>query len=199
MFGTGQTTKERIISAAYGAFYRDGFARVGVDRIAEDAGVTKKTLYYHFESKDALLAEVLEQQHRLALERISRWASPGADSAAALVQGLFAELGDWAGRGTWQGSGFTRAAAELAGMPGHPGRHAAKVHKAAIEEWLNGRLSQLGVADPEPLGRELVILLEGCQTLALVHGDAAYVEAAAHAALCLVAAHESRDQSLEGR
>jgi AcrR family transcriptional regulator len=38
-------TKRRIIDAAYGLFYRSGFARTGVDDIAEAAGVTKRTLY----------------------------------------------------------------------------------------------------------------------------------------------------------
>jgi AcrR family transcriptional regulator len=67
-------TRRRIIDAAYGLFYRAGFARAGVDDIAEAAGVTKRTLYYHFDSKDALVAAVLAIQNELALARISQWA-----------------------------------------------------------------------------------------------------------------------------
>ena len=37
-----------------------GVSRVGVDEIAAFAGVTKRTLYYHFKSKDELLASVLD-------------------------------------------------------------------------------------------------------------------------------------------
>ena len=36
---------------------------MSVDAMAEAAGVTKRTLYYHFESKDALVAAVLDHQH----------------------------------------------------------------------------------------------------------------------------------------
>jgi AcrR family transcriptional regulator len=56
-------TKRRILDAAYELFYRKGFNRVGVDEIAAASRVTKRSLYYHFKSKDELLASVLELQH----------------------------------------------------------------------------------------------------------------------------------------
>ena len=78
-------TRERILQAAYELFYAKGFARVGVDAVAEKAGLTKRTLYYHFTSKDDLLAAVLEHRGELALERIRRW--------AAGLKGVFASAG----------------------------------------------------------------------------------------------------------
>jgi AcrR family transcriptional regulator len=56
---TGEATRRAILDAAYELFYRNGYARVGVDEVAARAKVTKRTLYYHFRSKDDLLAEVL--------------------------------------------------------------------------------------------------------------------------------------------
>ena len=56
----------RILQAAYRLFRQRGFTRVNVDEIAAAADVTKRTLYSHFESKDALLAEVLRAQHEQA-------------------------------------------------------------------------------------------------------------------------------------
>ena len=44
------------------------FTRVNVDEIADAAGITKRTLYSHFDSKDSLLESVLEEQHDLAFE-----------------------------------------------------------------------------------------------------------------------------------
>jgi len=43
-----------------------------MDAIAEAAGITKRTLYYHYESKNALLAAVLDVQHEIMLSRIQR-------------------------------------------------------------------------------------------------------------------------------
>ena len=79
---SSEQTRQRILDAAYRLFRRQGFGRVSMDEIAAATRVTKRTLYYHFESKDQLLAHVLEAQHRLALaafktfgDRLS-WPSP---------------------------------------------------------------------------------------------------------------------------
>ena len=53
-------TRQRILDAAYAQFRRKGFTRVSMDDIAAAAALTKRTLYYHFRSKDTLLAEVLQ-------------------------------------------------------------------------------------------------------------------------------------------
>ena len=116
----GKDTKRRIIDAAYELFYKDGFARAGVDAIAERAGVTKRTLYQHFDSKDALVAAVLDIQHELALTRIRAWAERASGDPVAVVDSLFAGFADWSKQRGWRGSGFTRAAMEYAASPGHP-------------------------------------------------------------------------------
>ena len=63
MSETARTTREQIILAADQLFYAGSMASVSMDRIAERAGVTKKTLYYHFRSKDDLLAAYVEAPH----------------------------------------------------------------------------------------------------------------------------------------
>jgi AcrR family transcriptional regulator len=60
MESTTETTRERIVSAAAKLFYGEGIRAVSVDAVAEKAGVTKRTLYYHFDSKDDLIAAYLE-------------------------------------------------------------------------------------------------------------------------------------------
>jgi hypothetical protein len=69
---SSEATRRRILDAAYQLFYQRGFARVGVDEVAELAGITKRTLDYHFESKDDLLAAVLQLQHELSFELIRK-------------------------------------------------------------------------------------------------------------------------------
>lgn len=124
----GAKPRSRIIDAAYGVFYKDGLFRAGVDAIAEVAHVTKRTLYYHFDSKDSLLGAVLADQHDLALARIRRWAEKARGEPGEIVAILFAELVAWARQPGWTGTGFTRVAMELADMPGHPARLAARRH-----------------------------------------------------------------------
>ena len=179
-------TRSRIIDAAYRVFYKNGFFRAGVDAIAEAAHVTKRTLYYHFDSKDSLLAAVLANQNDLALARIRRWAQKARGGPAEMVAILFAELEAWAKQPGWTGTGFTRVAMELADMPGHPARLAASRHKAAVEQWLTAQFTAKQVHKPAVLARQVVLLIEGCQSLALIHGDVRYIKAAGETARCLI-------------
>jgi AcrR family transcriptional regulator len=182
-----EATRRRIIDAAYELFYRKGFARVGVDAVAAQAGVTKRTLYAHFDSKDRLLAAMLEVHHGLALERIRRWSDRLSGGADALLAALFAELASWAAKPRWSAAGFTRLVMELADLPGHPARAIARRHKAAIESWLADELARRRVAQAELRARQIMLLLEGCQVLMLISGDRRYADAAAQAAMRLVA------------
>jgi AcrR family transcriptional regulator len=187
-------TRRRILAAAYDRLYREGFARVSVDAIAEAAGVTKKTLYYHFDSKDSLVGAVLEYQHEHALRLVRSWADPEEEDVGAFVTGLFAQLGRWASKPRWLGSGYSRIAMELADMPGHPARVAARRHKQIVEAWLADRLAGMGVEDSTEAAKRTMLLVEGTMTLILIHGDVSYAKSAAEAALLAVgqAAKRSR-------
>jgi len=183
---SSEPTRARILDAAYRLFRRKGFSRVGMDEIAAAAKVTKRTLYYHFDSKDALLGAVLDNQHRLALaafETLSRHLSGGPEQ---IVTALFADLTAWSSQPRWAGSGFTRLAVELADLPGHPARTAARRHKAILEAQFAELLASAGVASSRERAREVWLLAEGAMSLILIHGDQAYADAAAQAATRLV-------------
>ena len=179
-------TRQRIVDAAYLLFYKTGFLRTGIDAVAEAAGITKRTLYQHFESKDALIEAVLADQHDLMLARIQEWAEPGSDDPAAMLANLFAAFEQWATQRRWRGSGFTRAAIEFADSPGHPARRAARRHKAAVEAWLAEAFAGHGIAAAGQLARELMLLIEGCHVLVLIHSDTGYIRVAAEAAARLL-------------
>lgn len=180
------STRARITDAAYGLFYREGFSRVGVDEIAAHAGVTKRTLYYHFDSKDALLAAVMATQNELALARVQRAIENRGTDAAETVRGLFGALAKWAATPKWHGSGFTRIAMELAGLPGHPARAIARRHKAAFEAMLSKQFAACGLLDARDAARRVMLLMEGCLSLILIHGDTKYAAVAQEAALQLI-------------
>lgn len=52
--------KERIIAAAKEKFLQEGFAKVTVDDLAADLSMSKKTFYKYFDSKDELLAQIVD-------------------------------------------------------------------------------------------------------------------------------------------
>jgi AcrR family transcriptional regulator len=53
--------REAILEAAKAAFFEDGYQLASMDRIAERAGTTKRTVYDHYKSKPALFAAVVER------------------------------------------------------------------------------------------------------------------------------------------
>lgn len=182
-----ERTRARIVDAAYESFWRSGFVRAGVDAIAERAGVTKRTLYGYFRSKDDLLAAVLARYGELAAERLERIGAGMPPDRDGLVASFFGQLAGWAGATPkWSGSGFTRLTIELAELPGHPARAIARRHKAATEAWLAERLAAARVARPQEKAREMMLLLEGSMALTMIHGGRAYIDAAAEAARRLV-------------
>jgi AcrR family transcriptional regulator len=178
-------TRREILAAADELFYGEGLRSVSVDEISAKAGITKKTLYYHFRSKDELIAAYLEARDRPTLERFQRWAGDEGAVAERLKR-MFLRLGRCAKSPTWKGCGFVRATGELANIPGHPAVRIARAHKANFEKWLSDRLAAEGYRDCAALARGLMVVIDGAVTQMLLHRDPRYAEAASHAACALL-------------
>ncbi|WP_249140716.1 TetR/AcrR family transcriptional regulator [Bradyrhizobium arachidis] len=162
-----------------------------MDDIAEAAKLTKRTLYHHFNSKDQLLADVLESQHHLALQAFRTFGDNLTGSVETIVEAMFRDIAVWADTPRWAGSGFTRLVIELADLPGHPARLIARRHKAALEKCFAELLARSGVDRPNELARAVWLLSEGAISLILIHGDRGYSDAASEAAITLVRHHLS--------
>jgi AcrR family transcriptional regulator len=176
-----EPTRRRILDAAYLLFRARGYARVSVEEIAAAATVTKRTLYRHFESKDVIVEEILEAQHRLALTT-SRTLSHFAKTADELIDVLFSEIATWSATSRWAGSGFTRVVIELADLPGHPARAIARQHKAMLEAHVANQLTRLNITAPVERARQIWLLAEGAMVSMLIHQDPRYGEIAARTA-----------------
>ena len=175
------------MDAAYTLFRQRGFTRVNVDEISAEAGITKRTLYSHFESKDALLEAVLEAQHAMAFTAFQTFGRKLTGSPEKIVRSYFQELMKWSTKPRFAGSGFTRLAMELADLPGHPARRIASRHKRMMEAHLVDLLGGAGLPDAKKQVRRIWILSEGVIALAVIHGDKNYCTAAEEAALALIA------------
>lgn len=186
MSGKGDTTREQIVIAATRLFYGEGIRAVSMDAVAEKAGVTKKTLYYHFTSKDELVAETIAARDQPTLELYMRWFAETEGTVADKVRGLFTRLGRSVDTPRWRGCGFLRTIAELANTPAHPAVKAGAAHRSVFEAWLDTELREHGVAGAAALARQLVILLDGATTVMLIHRDLDYVDTAGRLALGLV-------------
>lgn len=180
-------TRARILKAANRLFYAEGIRAVSVDAVAEKAGVTKKTVYYHFRSKDDLAAAYLESRDQPNLAALRKAFDEADGDSADKVFAMFESVARASKRPGWRGCGFLRTAGELANLPGHPAIKAGIAHKKRFEAWLADACRSAGLDRPETVARQLVILMDGAFAGSLLHRDPDYVIEAGRAARVLIA------------
>jgi AcrR family transcriptional regulator len=180
------TTGERIVAAASKLFYAEGIRRVSMDAVAGKAGVTKRTLYYHFKSKDDLVAAYLHGRDQPNLVLFERWFTDTKGGLAQKIRGMFFKLAESARHPKWKGCGFLRTTAELANMPGHPAMKVGAAHKKKFETWMRQIFDEAGIKDASRLARQVMLLMDGSFAVTLLHRDPSYMETAGEAAYSLV-------------
>jgi AcrR family transcriptional regulator len=73
-----ETSRQQVLEAAMRALAERGYARTSVSDIASAAGMSKGAVHYHFESKDDLIAQVLERCAVAMRDRVrDAWDAPG--------------------------------------------------------------------------------------------------------------------------
>lgn len=171
--------QERILDTADRLFYRQGIRVIGVDTVAAKIGISKRTLYNYFPSKDDLIVAYLSRRLR-PIE-----ASDGPPAEQILED--FDRLERAMRKQGYRGCPFMNAVAELAN-PAHAAHKIAVAHKEKRRALFRKLLKQLNVADPDVLATQLMILGEGAVAQALVHGDPKMARAAREAARVLLTA-----------
>jgi AcrR family transcriptional regulator len=168
-------TRRRILDSAARLFYEKGTLAVGVNELAAEAGVSKVTLYRHFDSKDALVAAFL----RARSDRVSAWlreVSQGLDPTERVLA-LFDALGEWFREPAFNGCALVNGAIEARG--------AHSEARAIAARHLERHLDLLG-EHGEELARQLLLLVEGAIAVAFVRNDPRAAEDAKTAAAVLL-------------
>jgi AcrR family transcriptional regulator len=169
--------KDRILETADRLFYLQGIRAVGVDTIAAEIGISKRTLYNHFPSKDALIAAYL--QRRFVAPR------PSDKSPVEQILGTFDSLERRFSAKDFRGCPFVNAVAEL-GSEDQSVRKIAIAFKESRRLWFRDLLVQLGTSDAEGLATQLTLLVDGSIAQDLVRNDPAMARAAKEAATVLL-------------
>lgn len=156
------TPKARaVLTAASELFYAEGIHAVGVEAIAERAGVTKKTLYDRFGSKERLVVEYLR-------ERDAQWRAflaPRLEAAGSIPErrlaAVFDASAEWAAdRGT-KGCGMINAHAEISD-PAHPAYPVIVGQKHWMLQLFRELVEAAGAGDQTGrLAEEILLLHEG--------------------------------------
>jgi AcrR family transcriptional regulator len=165
--GTLTPAGQRLLEAAGDLFYRRGINSVGVAAVAEAAGVTKKTLYECFGSKDNLVAAYLRARHDRWWQHLEQCL---AGATAPRVLAVF-DAQDHPSLQTARGCAFLNGAAEL--PADHPAVAVIRAHKQALRERMEDLLVQdhPHVRNPGRLAEHLYLLVEGALSQVALESD----------------------------
>ena len=178
-------TRRRILDSAYELFYRKGFSRVGVDEIAAFAGITKRTLYYHFRAR--------MNSWRRCWTSSTNWRSHAfgstrlviAESRMTYSMCCSPNLPDG-----WHGLGLPERVLHASSwnLLICPATRACRCTSSQVRgrRLVHRVVCQREGVSPGELARDVALLTEGAMALALVHRDRTYVMAAARVAKRLV-------------
>jgi AcrR family transcriptional regulator len=157
----GRGARQRILDTAAELFYRDGINATGVERLAAESSVSKRTLYQHFPSKSAVVEEYLRGMDQHVADTLIH----SRDDLTPRQRMLAAFDSNTAPGETFRGCPFHNAAVESAGsMPGV--QDIVRTSKLGFADWLTELAGQAGAADPRQLGNQLAVLYEGAGALA---------------------------------
>lgn len=183
------SARERLLGAADELFYDEGVRTVGIDRIIEQAGVAKASLYNAFGSKEELIHAYLEGRHARVAARIEKHIER-YDNPRDRILGVFEAQGQTFGDPGYHGCAFIAASAES--RPGDLVEQASDAYRTWVRGLFTRLAEQAGVPDPATLARRLHLLYDGAGVSARMDRDAdAALESRAAASVLVDAALKS--------
>lgn len=171
----GRGARERILSASQQLFRDQGINRTGIDQLCAVAQVSKRTAYQHFAGKDDIVTEYLR--------RFDPEVMPGVFDRTDLTarERLLAAFEI---SGSTPLCPFIAAAVELHD-PEHPASRYAREYKTAIAARLTETAREAGAVNPEQLGEQLALLIDGASVRTRVLNSESFPTAAAIAVVLI--------------
>ncbi|MFY4695261.1 TetR/AcrR family transcriptional regulator [Burkholderia glumae] len=152
--------RETILKTAAHLFSQHGYHAVGVDRIIEESGVAKTTMYRYFPSKEALIVEVLRERDKACADSLGSFVAEGTN-ALERVKRVFEWHENWFSSADFTGCMFAHAAAEFFEKDSPIVRLTAQQKRSLtlfIENQIKGLVS---AREAKRLARAFVMLLDG--------------------------------------
>lgn len=183
----GRGARARIEKAAADLFYANGIHATGVELVAERAGVSKRTLYKHFPSKNELVVHYLREIDASGGTQLEqRLADPHLPARERLLAIFDAPAGQ-----IFRGCPFHNAAVESAGVLSDADE-LVRSHKLAFIRKLAVVADEAGLDEPERIAQHIATLFEGATALATSLDDGSPYLYARQAAAAVVGAASRR-------
>ncbi|MFI2204333.1 TetR/AcrR family transcriptional regulator [Streptomyces sp. NPDC020192] len=157
------SSRDRLLDAAARLSYRDGVF-VGIEALCREAGVSKRSMYQLFDSKDAMLAASLE---RRAPWYEAQLAHPHPETATPRerILHVFEQVTKAAADPDYHGCPYLAVLVELKD-PEHPASVVARGVKDHLTQTFRAEAERGGAHDPGLLARQLVLIFDGASARA---------------------------------
>ena len=158
------------MTTARDLFIARGFHAVGVDTILKKAGISKRTLYKYFRSKEDLILAVIRQYDETFRNLLMREVDTRENTAAEKLLVIFDVAEEWFSEADFHGCIAVKAIGEYSGKNKAIQRSCEEFIRL-IGEYMEELATKAGALDPEGLANELVLLFEGAIVMAVVSGN----------------------------
>jgi AcrR family transcriptional regulator len=178
-----RSARDRLLEAADRLFYNEGVRSVGIDRVLQEAGVAKGSLYYNFGGKDELVRTYLHNRHTKFAARIAQYQAD-AETPEQKIFAIFDALADLFAEPDFRGCAFMNAAAEA--QPGSTEALATKDFRTWLHELFTLLVAAAGYHNVPTLSLQLVLLYDGSNIAAQLDANPQAAQAARTAAEALL-------------
>jgi len=177
--------REQLIRAAVELFSRKGFHAVGIDSIVSRSGVTKKTLYNHFNSKEELILASLRHYDENFRNQFIKNVESKSKNPLDRLLAIFDVFEEWFDKKDFFGCIFVGAMNEYPAMD-TPIRRFCKESKTITMEYIKNLAVEAQLKDAELISEQIIILLEGSVTMAQANHNSQSAVLAKNAARILI-------------
>uniref|UniRef100_UPI0008FF95E8 TetR/AcrR family transcriptional regulator n=2 Tax=Xenorhabdus nematophila TaxID=628 RepID=UPI0008FF95E8 len=175
--------RNTLLEVTESLIYQYGIHSTGMEQIVKETGISRKTIYRYFTNKDDLCAQALLSRDERWMKWFTDSSLKGENPEACLLE-MFHTLKSWFMSGEFRGCAFINTAGEISD-PAHPIRIIAKEHKQKIFSFITQLTEKLGVSEPLELARQLLVLIDGAITVAMVMNTPSSADDAKEAAKLL--------------
>jgi len=153
--------KNEMIRSAYDIFYKNGFHATGVDAILEGTGISKRTLYKHFISKEGLIIAAIGHYHQIMLASIIKYIEKSPfESFLDKVLSIFDFLSEQVDGGNLNGCFAMNAKTEYVNKSKEI-EMASEAYSIAQQQLIERYLHMQGLANSRSLAIQVLMLFEG--------------------------------------
>lgn len=177
--------REQLVNTALELFAKNGIHATGINTIEEESGVTKKTLYAHFRSKDELVLAALRHYDGFFRNDFMRRVEKSGKTPRARLLAIFDVAHEWFQQNNFYGCLFINTIGEFSDKD-TPIRQICKEYKRLMKGYFRELCQQAGASDPQELAEELDMLFEGSTVIAQVSQNPKTAEIAKRAAKALI-------------